>query len=71
MQCFPSSRVLKGTAVEVPWEHDDSAVPGQPAFTRRLIDLPVRANGSWSRTKRNNSLKQGEAGWYCPELNQV
>ena len=52
------SRVLKGAAVEVPWEHDDSVVPGLPAFTRRLIDMPGRANGIWSRTKQNTALKQ-------------
>ena len=52
------SKVLKGAAVEVPWEHDDSVVLGLLAFTRRLIDMPGRANGIWSRTKQITTLKQ-------------
>ena len=51
---------VKGAAVWVSQEHDDSAAPGQPAFTRRHIDMPARANGIWSRTVKEHFT--GEQG---------
>ena len=66
---------LKGSAVWVPQEHDDSAAPGQPAFTRHHIGMPARANGIWSRTAKEHFTGErrtgGVAGWYCPVLWQV
>ena len=57
-QCIHNNLKLKGAAIEVLWEHDDSGAPGQPAFTWRLIDMPKRANRIWSQQTKNTSLKQ-------------
>ena len=61
-----SSQILKGVAVEVPGEHDDSQAPGQPALTWREIDMPYRANGNWSQAKqRTLQCSRGVAVLTC------
>ena len=68
-----NSRVLKGAAVWVPQEHDDSACAWPTGlYSARLRRARAGQRDLVPNSKEHFTAEQGGlAGWYCPELWQV